>query len=38
MGAVLDVALRPEALRGGVVTFVEQRIESFEYERLVLFW
>ena len=38
MGTVLDVAVRPEALRGDVVTFVEQRIESFEYKRLVLFW
>ena len=37
MGAVLDVAVRPEALRGSVVALVEQGVEGFEYERLVLF-
>src|ERR1700761_1702936 len=37
MGAVLDVAIGPEALRGGVVAFVEQRVEGLEHERLVLF-
>src|SRR5262249_8899698 len=37
MGAVLDVPLRPEALRGSVVAFVEQRVEGFEHECLVLF-
>jgi hypothetical protein len=37
MGAALGIAARPEALRGDVVTFVEQRIEGFEYKRLVLF-
>jgi hypothetical protein len=36
MGAVLDVTFRPEALRGSVVAFVEQRVEGFEHERLVL--
>ena len=38
MGAVLDVAFRPEALRGSGVAFVEQRVEGFEHECLVLFW
>jgi hypothetical protein len=37
VGAVLDVALRPEALGGGIVPLVEQRIEAFQHERLVLF-
>src|ERR1700722_19782650 len=36
MGAVLDVSVRPEALCGGVVAFVEQRVEGFENKRLVL--
>jgi hypothetical protein len=31
MGAVLDVAFRPESLRGGVVAFVEQCVESFKH-------
>src|SRR6266702_2135245 len=34
--AVLNVAIGPEALGGGVVPLVEERIESFEDERLVL--
>jgi hypothetical protein len=37
MGAVLDVAFRPEALRRGIVAFVELRVEGFDHERLVLF-
>jgi len=36
MGAVLDVAVRPEPLRGSVVAFVEQSVERLEDERLVL--
>ena len=34
---MLDIAVRPEALRGNIIAFVEQRVEGFEYERLVLF-
>ena len=34
--AVLDVLRRPEALRGRVVAFVEERIEGFENDCLVL--
>src|SRR5580693_8243868 len=37
MGAVLDVAIGPEPLGGGVVALVEQRLECFEDKRLVLF-
>ena len=37
MGAVLDVAHRPEAGSGFVVALVEQRVEGFEDTRLVLF-
>jgi hypothetical protein len=33
---MLDVAVRPEAIRSGVVAFVEQR-EGFEHECLVQF-
>jgi hypothetical protein len=36
--AVLDVFVGPEAGCCLVITFVEQRVEGFEYERLVLFW
>ena len=36
MGAVLGVAVRPEALRGLVIAPVEERVEGFENERLVL--
>jgi len=38
MSAVLDVAIRPEALRGDIVAFVEQRVERLEHKCLVLFW
>ena len=37
MGAVLDVAFGPEALRGGLIAFVEQRVEGFKHEGFVLF-
>ena len=37
VGAMLNIALRPEALRGNIVAFVEQRVEGFEHEPLVLF-
>ena len=36
MGAVLDVAVRPVAFGGSVVPLVEQRVEGFENEGLVL--
>jgi hypothetical protein len=36
MRAVLDVVRGPEALRSGIVAFVEERVEGFENERLVL--
>jgi hypothetical protein len=36
--AVLDVSVRPESLRGGMVAFVEQRVERLEQDCLVLFW
>ena len=36
VGAVLDVAIRPELLGGVVVALVKQRVEGFENERLVL--
>ena len=35
MGAVLDVARRPEPRRRRVVAPVEQGVEGFEHERLV---
>jgi hypothetical protein len=38
VSAVLDVFVGPEAGCCLVITFVEQRVEGFEYERLVLFW
>ena len=38
MGAVLDVAIRPETLGGVVVAPVEQRVEGFENERLAQVW
>jgi hypothetical protein len=34
--AVLDIAVRPIAFRGGIVALVEERVEGFENERLVL--
>src|SRR5262249_32433207 len=37
MGAMLDVALRPEALCGNIVALIEKRVEGFEHEGLVLF-
>ena len=37
MGTVLDITVRPEALRSDIVAPVEQRIEGFEHERLVPF-
>src|SRR5271154_5619936 len=37
VGAMLDIAVRPEALSGGIDALVEQRIEGFENQRLVLF-
>jgi hypothetical protein len=37
VGAVLNIAVRPETLRCGIVTLVEQRVKGLEYERLVLF-
>jgi hypothetical protein len=37
VGAVLDVAIRPVAFGGRVVSLVELRVEGFENERLVLF-
>jgi hypothetical protein len=37
VGAMLDIAVRPEALSGGIVALIEQRIEGFENQRLVLF-
>src|SRR2546430_12869686 len=37
VGAVLEVAFRPEPLGGVVVPLVEQRVEGLEDERLVLF-
>jgi hypothetical protein len=37
VSAVLDVFVGPEAGCRLVITFVEQRVEGFEYERLVLF-
>ena len=36
MGTVLNVVGRPEPLRRRVVSFVEQCIECFQYDRLVL--
>ena len=33
---MLDIALRPEAFRGGVVALVEQGVEGFENKSLVL--
>jgi hypothetical protein len=36
MGAVLDVAIGPEPLGGGVVALVEQGLECFEDNRLVV--
>ena len=36
MSAVLDVMRGPILLGGGVVAFVEQRVESFEYKRFIL--
>ena len=38
MRAVLNVLRRPEALCCGVVAFIEESIEGFENNRLVLFW
>ena len=35
---MLDVAIGPEMLGGGIVPLVEECVEGFEYERLVLFW
>jgi hypothetical protein len=37
MGAVLDIVLGPEALGDIIVALVEQRIEGFQHEFLVLF-
>src|SRR5580704_16794619 len=37
MGAVLDVEIRPEPFGGRVVALVEQRVEGFENEHLILF-
>ena len=37
VGAMLDLAVRPEALGGSVVALVEQSVEGFEHKRLVLF-
>jgi hypothetical protein len=37
MGAVLDVAIRPEPFGIGVIALVEQRVEGFEDEGFVLF-
>lgn len=37
VGAMLNVAIGPEPFGGGVVALVEQRVEGFEDERLVLF-
>ena len=36
MRAVLDVAVGPEAFRGGVVALVKQGVEGFENKSLVL--
>ncbi|MGF6543772.1 hypothetical protein OKW32_007149 [Paraburkholderia youngii] len=36
VGAVLDIGIRPEALGGSVVALVEERIEGFEEQCLVL--
>jgi len=36
MCAVLNVSLRPKPLRRDIVAFVEQCIEGFEHERLVV--
>jgi hypothetical protein len=37
VGAVLNLAIGPEPFGGGVVALVEQRVEGFEDERLILF-
>jgi len=37
MGAVLDVTIRPEFFSELVVAFVEQRIERFEDNCLIMF-
>ena len=37
MRAVLDVGLRPEPLDRGIVAFIEQGIEGFQHECLVMF-
>src|SRR5216683_7122550 len=36
MGAVLNVVGRPEPLRSRVIAFIEQCIECFQYDRLIL--
>src|SRR5262249_17320695 len=36
VGAVLNVPIGPEPFGGGVVALVEQRVEGFEDERLVV--
>src|SRR6266436_8397828 len=36
MSTVLDISIGPEALGGGVVALVEERVEGFENERFVL--
>src|SRR6478672_604198 len=36
VGAMLDVAIGPETLSGGIIPLVEECVEGFEYERLVL--
>ena len=37
MCVVLNVCLRPESLRRDLVAFIDQRIEGFQHERLILF-
>src|SRR5215472_7716818 len=37
MGAMLDVTVRPEPLRGSIAALVEKRVEGLEQEGLVLF-
>jgi hypothetical protein len=35
--AVLNVFRRPEAFRGRIIAFVEERVKRFENDRLILF-
>src|SRR5579863_163555 len=37
MGAVLDILVGPETLGGHIIPLVEQRVESLQHDRFVLF-